>query len=68
MHTARKEKEMDWAHPGRILTTKIGYRKNMEGKWTSADEKDDAVLDADICIWKASRRSPSARRVATTAI
>jgi len=62
------KKEMDWTQPGRRLTTKNPYRKNMEGKRTRADKKYDVVLDADWCIWKASRRSPSARRVATSAI
>jgi len=48
-----KKKEMDWTHI--ILTNKNG-------------KTDDAVLDADLCIWKASRWGPSARRVATSAI
>src|SRR6218665_1888303 len=34
----------------------------------SKTKTDDVVLDADRCIWKASRRGPSARRVATSAI
>jgi len=34
MPTAKKNKEMDWKHPGNKLTTKNGYRKKMEGKWT----------------------------------
>src|SRR6218665_531321 len=43
--------------------------KENEGKADKSKTKtDDAVLDADRCIWKASRRGPSARRVATSAI
>src|SRR6218665_1629007 len=48
-----KKRERKWIGrtlQGRRLTTKIGYRKNMEGKRTRADEKYDAVLDADICM------------------
>ena len=34
----------------------------------SKTKTDDVVLDADRCIWKASRRGPSAWRVATSDI
>jgi len=34
-----KKKEMDWAHPGKRLTTKDGCQKKMAGKWTRARRK-----------------------------
>ena len=68
-HNKKEAKEMDWTHAQSRLAAKNVYRRKNRGNERNRKTKtDNAGLDEGVRLWKAERRHPITRGVATSDI